>query len=322
VTPPGSGGITARKRRPYADTSPFNTRIESPEVKPNSDAIIERLTAHAPSYFVAGDQARDWGVAIYYPAPDDTSYRIHCVEPWGTSEIEGDIIRLPAGAKPSGVWPLPHPGDDWDSHLTVIQDGVEYDLWNIRTIGAGEIVCKWGGKTDIDGDGLGSGAVAAEFGALGGLIRAHELVQGRINHALSLTVPCTVGYTWPATKGGYECSWGGFPLANALQQGDLIQLQISRGDIQQFPVWKQGILKAWKRYGAYVGDTTGDPSQWALKVESAASYTSQGQSDPLVELAKSEGLHPEDYNGNGQPEYWFDIGGGVDWRSRLRVVKP
>ena len=312
---------------PYAEDSPFNTPISrNPQVENGSNGAVDQLTSSgpAPSYFVAGDEARDYGVAMYYSDADDPVWTVHCTEPWGTCAVEGAQIHLPRGSEPSGVWPLPNPGADYDSHLTVVDQatGWEYDLWNIRKMQDGVITIKWGGKTRVDGDGLGSDAVAARYGAAAGLIRAEELQEGQIDHALSLTVPCTVGHTWPASKGALECDDAGMPTHNALQNGDLIQLKLSRKRIARFPNWKSAILSAWKKYGAYVGDTTGDATQWALKFESAAGYVAEGENDPLQGIARDQGFEPVDYNDNGQNEFWFDIGGGVDWGEKLRVVNP
>ncbi len=323
----GNGVFPSSCWRPYASDSPFNDPISRrPHVKNGSNGTIDQLTSASDgvSHFVAGDEARDWGVAMYYSDSSDPVYTVHCTEPWGTCAVEGAQIHLPEGAEPSGVWPLPTPDADYDSHLTVVDQttGWEYDLWNIRSIKNGQIVIKWGGKTRVDGDGLGSDAVAARFGAAAGLIRAEELEEGKIDHALSLTVPCTDGFTWPATKGALECSDAGMPTHNALQNGDLLQLKMSRKRISKFPRWKTAILAAWKKYGAYVGDTTGDASQWSLKFESAAGYEAEGEPDPLVDIARGQGFEPVDYNGNGQDEFWFNIASGVDWDSKLRVVKP
>ena len=322
----GDGVFPSSCWRPYAEESPFNDRLSrTPQVENGSTGTVEQLTSGAPgvSYFVAGDEAKDWGVAMYYSDASDPVYTVHCTEPWGTCAVEGAQIHLPDGAEPSGVWPLPNPNADYDSHLTVVDQatGWEYDLWNIRKIENGQITIKWGGKTRVDGDGLGSDAVAARFGAAAGLIRAEELQEGKIDHALSLTVPCTVGHTWPASKGALECADAGMPTNNALQNGDLLQLKMSDKRIATFPRWKSAILKAWKRYGAFVGDTTGS-QDWSLKFESAAGYESEGQTDPLVDLAHDQSLEPVDYNGNGQDEFWFDVAGGVDWKKKLRVVKP
>lgn len=323
----GDGVFPSSCWRPYAEESPFNDRISRrPNVKGGSNGVVNRLTSASDgvSHFVAGDEAKDWGVAMYYSDASDPVYTVQCTEPWGVCAVEGAQIHIPEDAAPSGVWPLPNPNADYDSHLTVVDQttGWEYDLWNIRSMQNGVIVIKWGGKTRVDGDGLGSDAVAARYGSAAGLIRAEELQEGKIDHALSLTVPCTDGFTWPASKGALECSEAGMPTNHALQNGDLLQLKLSRKRIARFPKWKSAILTAWKKYGAYVGDTTGDATQWSLKFESAAGYEAEGQSDPLVELAQSQGFEAVDYNGNGQDEFWFNIASGVKWDSKLRVVKP
>jgi hypothetical protein len=309
--------------RPYAASSPFNTPVAaSSESEGGSAAQVSRLlSGGAISYFVAGDPARDFGTAVYYPHSSDPIYTVHCTESWGRCVLEGEEVHLPAGAIPSGPWPIG--SGDADSHMTVVdqENGWEYDFWNVREIGGGRIVTKWGGKTKIEGDGLGSDAVAAQFGTLAGIIRPSEMRSGVIDHALVLTVPCTVGFVAPATKGGLECADAGMSTAGALPMGAHLQLGMSDAEIEAMsaPAWKKGILRAFSTYGAYVEDTTGDSSQWGLKFESPNGSTSQGGTDEYVELAKSLGMEPEDYNGNGYPEYWFNISGGVDW-SKLRII--
>ena len=161
----GDGVFPTSCWRPYAEESPFNDRLSrTPQVKNGSTGTIEQLTSQAPgvSYFVAGDEAKDRGVAMYYSDASDPVYAVHCTEPWGTCAVEGAQVHLPDGAEPSGVWPLPNPNADYDSHLTVVDQatGWEYDLWNVRKMENGEIIIKWGGKTRVDGDGLGSDAVS------------------------------------------------------------------------------------------------------------------------------------------------------------------
>ena len=284
--------------------------------------MISRLLSGGNiSYFVAGDSAKDYGTASYFSSSSDPLYTIHCTESWGRCAIEGEQVNLPAGAAPSGTWPIG--SADTDSHMTIVdqESGWEYDLWNVRSIAEGQITARWGGKTRIEGEGLGSDAVAAQFGALAGIIRAPELKAGLIDHALALTVPCTVGFVAPAAKGGLECAEAGMPTANALPMGAHLRLNMSAEQIEALnaPRWKKAVLEAFSKYGAYVEDTTGDASQWGLKWESPADQTSVGGSNGFVSLAKSLGMEAEDYNGNGQTEYWFDVASGVDW-SRLEVV--
>jgi hypothetical protein len=68
------------------------------------------------------------------------------------------------------------------------------------------------------------------------------------------------------------------------------------------------------RYGMYFGDT--GSGGWGLQMESGASYTSFGFEDALVTFARSVGA--PSYEGMRV----FDVGAGIDWRSRLRVIDP
>jgi hypothetical protein len=312
--------------RPYSAKSPFNTKVTHRD-RPvaGSKGIVKQLLSGGPiSHFVAGDEARDYGIATFYSDADDPVYHVKCLEQWGTCALEGEDIHMPAEVRPSGVWPLESASDAWDSHMTVVDTttGMEYDMWNVRSVGPNEITTSWGGKTPINGDGLGSDAVAARYGSLGGVIRAPELLNGHIRHALALNVPCTNGFEYPATKGGLECADTDMGTANQPAMGAHFQLKISKRKIRRMhlPAWKKAIVVALKRYGAYTTDTSGVADQWGLKFESPASYDARGEQNPFVSLARRKGLTPEDYNQNGQDEYWFDLDSGINW-SKLRVVK-
>ena len=161
--------------RPYSSgASPFNWKIpDNVSVHPDSAGKVERLTENAVSGIVRGDFARDYGVSLYFAKNADPTNRVECTEPWGPCELETNSpIPFRNSFEPSGVWPI-SPGEDYDSHLTIVDQSsdVEHDVWNVQSTSSPHIVTKFGGETRIDQEGLGSGAVAAEFGALGGLIR-------------------------------------------------------------------------------------------------------------------------------------------------------
>jgi hypothetical protein len=273
---------------------------------------------------VVGDPARDGGVAIYRSRPHDPLYTLHCTKHWGRCEIEGARVRIPAAARPAGVWP--DPGDVSDGHMTVVdpRSTLEYDLWNVRSkpLHGGRLDFAWGGRTRIDGRGLGSAAVASGRAGLAGVIRAQELVSGRINHALSMVVPCTVGRVYPANGRGLSCASLGLPAKGAPAMGARLQLAMSDAEIAalQLPPWQRGILRALSRYGAFVSDTNGQ-SHAGFEYESPADYASFGDSDPRFALAMQLGVQPVDFNGNGQLEYWLPFSAAIDW-GRMRVVAP
>jgi len=322
----GGGMFPNECWRPYSPESPFNQKAVNDPTAPGSEGMVDRLTGGGPiSYYAAGDPARDYGMATFYADSSDPTYELHCVEDWGRCAIEGMEVHVPEEAHPSGVWPLPSDGHRWDSHLTIIdtETGWEYDLWDVRSMTSTKITTSWGGKTRIDGSGIGSDAVAAQFGSLAGVIRGSELEAGKIRHALTIDVPCTNGYVAPATKGGWECTLAGMPVKDGMPMGTHLVLDISRKEVRLMdaPRWKKAIINALRVYGAYVSDTTGSTDQWSLNFESHASWEKYGAKDPIVEVAKDSGITAEDYNNNGEDEYWMNIHSGVNW-DKLRVVEP
>jgi hypothetical protein len=307
---------------PYEKSSPFNSHADAarPAVD-NSRGLVSRLLAGGRvAYPVVGDPERPDGVATYYSQPGDPSYTLHCTEDWGTCPLEGKVIQIPASAKPAGI-------SGTDAHMTIVdqETGWEYDLWAVTIFpeNGGTVEFGWGGLTRIDGDGLGSYAVAARYGSLAGLVRSQELVSGHIRHALAMFVPCTEGWVYPADHPGYDCSDNGMSTRNALPMGAHFKLTMSRRKIRahHFPRWKRAVLLALHRYGAYVADTSGDPSYWGFRFESSATYQSFGYEDPMVKLAQRNGIKPDDYNENGFDEYWFNLKRRVAWK-KLEVVGP
>jgi hypothetical protein len=300
--------------RPYADDSPFNQRLpRSPELDPRSDAIVKRVTGWGePADLRAGvaGTRSDWQHPIYYSDANDPWFEVHCTEDWGTCEVEGMRVRIPDRADAAA---------GSDGHLTVVdQDsGWEYDFWQVnrKPRGGGRLAISWGGRTRIDGDGLGSDANAAHYGSLAGIIRAEEMRRGRIDHALFMLVRCDSGRkVYPAQGLGLECD----DARGAPSQGTRFQLDMSPAEIDdlRLPAWRKTILRAMAEYGLYVGDTTGG-TPWNIWFESGSSYESFGRRDPMVGFAKRAGIRR-----SSDGSYYFDWASGINWRRHLRVVDP
>lgn len=314
-------------RPPYGADSPFNQRIgASPRLTARSAATVAQLTeGDPPAPIVLGDPVRDGGVPVYRSRNGDPMYTLHCTQPWGRCEIEEARVRIPAAARPAGVWP--DPAELTDGHLTVVDPGTrqEYDLWDVssKPRGGGRLDFAWGGRTAIDGNGLGSGAVAAQWGSLAGLIRVRELISGRIEHALAIAVPCTKGVVYPARGGGLSCADAGLPGGDAPPMGARLQLALSEAEIDAMvlPRRETAILRALSRYGGFVSDTTGQ-DHWGLEYESPAAFASFGEHDPRITLATRLGTAREDFNHNGHAEYWLPFSPDVDWQQHLRVIAP
>jgi hypothetical protein len=311
--------------RPYSDRSPFNEPVQRPPpLRSDSREIVAHLLHGAPvSSLVAGDPNRG-GSPTYYSRPSDPTYRLHCTKRWGHCEVEGMRIRVPARAMPTGGFSTP--SNDHDAHMTVIDpaNGWEYDLWHVtrKPAAGGTLDFGWGGRTRIDGKGLGSAGVAAGFGNLAGLIRAQELERGRIDHALTMAVPCVRGHAvYPATGTALSCAKAGLPARDAPHLGSRFRLRVGRSRLERMPRWKRAIAIALKRYGAYVNDTTGNPGWWGFSLEGPATYVSFGRRDPLARLGRRLGLGPANYLHDPYPEYWFTLSAQIPWRG-LQVLRP
>ena len=319
----GGGALPGPGWRPYAPTSPFNTSTAGATVHPNSQALVEKsLSWGLPGKSRAGGpETGDWAHPTFFAQPSDQLYTLNATE--NGNGIDGMKIPIPSYAQPAG---------GGDHHMTVVTpDGWEYDFWEAQEKNTSTHVLTFaiGGRTRIDGNGLGSGATAADFGNLAGIIRAPELAAGHISHALFLVLKCAgtgtsfgygekttsygSSYVYPAMHGGSPCGSG---ETNAPPLGARLMLEMSDPQIQALsvPAWKKTILTALAHYGGYVGDT-GGPG-FATEFESPLTYTALGLPDPLVAFAAANNLP------TWQGEYTFDIASGVEWAKYLRVLVP
>jgi hypothetical protein len=303
--------------RPYSSGSPFNRAVGSvPRLADDSAAVVGRVLGFGRARdLVAGqaDTADDYERPVYWSGPGDPLFRLHCYETgWGVCPIEGDLVRVPDAARPAG---------GADAHLSVVdQDsGWEYDLYKVRSkpAGGGRLVFRWGGRTRIDGNGLGSAATAAKFGGLAGIVRAAELSASHIDHALFMTALCDSGrYVYPARGVGTSCRSLGLSGEGAPPMGARLQLAMSSAEIDALPVaaWKKTILHAIASYGMFIGDTGG--GSWGIRIESGTSFTSFGYPDPMVGFAQANAWIP-------YQDVWIGhLHDGIDWSKRLRVIHP
>ena len=304
--------------KPYSAESPFNRPIPAnPNLDPGSPAIVSRLLSWgAPQDLMAAHSGsdEDYFHPLYFGRPSDPVFTVRCTVAAASCEVGGEQLHIPDAAQAAG-------GDD--GHMTVIDQasGWEYDFWQVRSkpAGGGTLTVSHGGKTRIDGDGLGSDATAAWFGLAAGIIRGPEMQAGVIDHALFAAIKCTSGTSvFPAQPGttGNDCGDFGLPTAGAPPLGARLQLAMSDAEIDALamPAYRKVILRALAHYGMIVGDTNGGHAAWGVQVESGGGYTSFGEADPFSAIGLAAGLEPFDGG-----HLAFVIGSGVDW-SRLRVV--
>jgi hypothetical protein len=309
----------------YSPTiSPFNRPISAnPTVMANSAAMIAGLQTFAqddpnntPSQFIAAPQGATSGFGTsgfptYYSAATDPVFTISCNSAT-LCPIKGQQLHIPQNALAAG---------NSDGHLTVIDQstGTEYDFWQAKTPlpqGGGTLVVSGAGKTSVDGDGLGSKAIAANYGSLAGVIRAQELQAGQINHALVMVVHCdNATHVYPATADDQSCSSVGMSNASALPMGARVQLNMTDSQIAALssPAWQKTILRALAHYGAYVSDTGGD---WGFQIDGSQQYNSMGYPNPWLAFAKANGWTLNSSDGT----YLGNLTKAVDWYSNLRVL--
>jgi hypothetical protein len=194
----------------------------------------------------------------------------------------------------------------------------EWDFYEAQTPlpeGGGTINIGWGGRTDITGDGLGTGeGIAAEWGNLAGIMRAQEVISGAIPHALYVVLSCDNGsFVYPATKQAGSCS----DITNAPPNGSHLWLDLTGPEIDALaiPAWQKMILHTFHDYGAYMGDTGG--SGLVIQFDSPLTYTSFGRADPLVAWAQVNGWSP--YNGY-YVGHWQNVPASV-WQ-HLHILDP
>ncbi len=312
--PFGAGRWPSACWRPYGRRSPFNQRLpRDARVSPDSERVVRKLTERGgPSDLSLGlaDTSSDWDHPTYYARRSDPVYALHCYEAsWGTCEVQDHRIRVPGRARPAA---------GGDGHLTVVDPDFrwEYDLYKVRSKprGGGRLELRWGGRTRIRGDGLGSDATAAHFGLLAGVIRAEELAAGRIRHALFVRADCDSGtFVYPAHGRGATCD----DPADAPAEGARFRLAMTAKELAALhvPPWKRAILRAMVEYGFFVGDTGGSP--WDVVLESGSTYTSFGRRDRWETLARAAGAER-----SSDGRWTLDLAGGLDWRKRLRLVDP
>jgi hypothetical protein len=354
--------------RPFADTSPWNSRIQpgTPDLaagvnnaKYSSAESVEALatcdpgdsaceTRHGMRPLTVGNSQSnvppDFKHPIYYAKPTDPLVRLHSRDcetgADGFSPLDGKLVRIPAEAQPAK-------GED--NHLAIVvkqtaaepADGhnrfFEYGLWCAEgppggTWDDGEVLnFDAGRRVLLDGEGIGAAGTAARFPSLGGRIRAVELENRLIRHALFLTAARLddFGCVYPGIDRSVPIHDTGpivfgtrFQLKDEPVPGVDWRTWMKRSHI---PEWQRTILTALHDYGGYVGDRTGTPG-FIIGLESGMSNTAFGRFDRFQNWAvftddpstTADGISVDPLTGNVDLSFDDD----VDWGQILRAVQP
>jgi hypothetical protein len=302
-------------RVPGSSSSPFNQRIESPSVLPNSAEMVAWLLSHHGSSSQMPGSAEPQlghGHPTVYASNADPIVELVATAPWGPNALQGRKIRIPAAAHAG------EPGPPADAHLQVVLapgdakvPGETADLWRAEPVKEGKLRFAWGGPGNIAGTQLGGAATGSNIDLSAGQVRAPELKAGIVPHALCAAIPQTkASFVYPASR-----SDGSSGEAAAPSMGQRFYLAYSDGEIEALPLapWKKAVLEGLAHYGFYVCDSGNDTL--GFEFESSLMYTAFGQPEWFSVIGKEQSLPT--YEGR----YVFNLSKGVDW-TRLRALRP
>lgn len=230
--------------QPFSSTSAWNMPI-------GSGVKFEAATGSRTASLLSGPKAvinRDqWSVTVSQATTSDPSATIN-----GSRNKATFTALVPKSAGPTG-------GDD--RHVTVVQPDrrTAYDIYKWETYSGSTVQTQIVNKVDLAGSGIGIGARAAGVPSVAGLIRAEELRNGHIPHALALAVPGSVlkqGPVWPATRQDADAATS---YTGQVPMGALFAIP-SSVDVTRLGLSAEGVAlaRALQDYGAYVVDRAGN----------------------------------------------------------------
>ena len=266
--------------RPFADDSPWNTELHG-KVDPRSGEMIrlaeERVSVtesdgssalHVHRRVVTAGlyintEAWTTPVVVGGEPTTMTCRQIDCGD-----EVPGQTLDVPAD-----VDPMPQ----YDGWFSVVDGRTVYDFWRARRETDGSISYQFSRAWDLDGPGYGQPGTTSARGSglplIAGLIEPEEIAEGRIEHALAISVPGPAqrSYVSPAS------SSNGNGQRASLPEGARIRL---RADVvlrppldprtgEPLPLSAQqrraadALVAALRRYGAIVVDRAAVPTLYA-----------------------------------------------------------
>jgi hypothetical protein len=291
---------------PYSSSSPFNTLLPANPTLASA-AVNAAFQSHVSTYqwgflgdnnggtkFIIED---DGSRPIYFANSSDPLMTIKCTSEYGGNgctgengvDINGMQIHIPSGANPTA---------NGDSHMIVVEvnTGLEFDMFHTSVSGSTLTMGTGSEDNSVTGLGLNDQGTASGISELAGLLRPSELQAGKINHALTIDLPCTSdSYVYPA-NGPYGDYCGEFfneSQTGAPANGQLLMLDMTPSQISNSgaPGWEQTIMTAMADYGAYVEDTQGswDTGEIDIFQQDPASWTDLGEPDQWASTIKALG---------------------------------
>jgi hypothetical protein len=272
---------------PFASSSIWNSAV-------GSGAKFQSRTEWRTASFLSGQPVinRDpWSITVVRAKSTDPLVSLQAIRNGVTHKI-----RIPADTKPTG---------GSDMHVTIISpDGrTAYDTYKMVKVSSTQWRAAVVNPTDLSGEGIMYGTRAAGVPAFAGLIRAHELAERKIPHALAIAVPSEIlksGFIWPAKRQDTNASAysGGVPM------GSLFAIPGSV-DVDALGLTPEGkaLADALQNYGGYVVDRSGMVSLYCEQACNAdKTRTMAGDWKKLYPLMRAvTNSSPTSIGGGGTP---------------------
>jgi hypothetical protein len=216
----------------------------NPVLDPNSATIAGYLGSEGK----ATADLYEYGNPVWEATASTPHYNVTCTENWGTCPLSAAPIPIPASAEASS-------GSDGSMVVIDWSTRTGYDFWRARKTSSGWTAA-WGTVFSIDGMGTEGGATGAGMPLLAGMIRAYEIEQGYIDHALTFATDnaCRTVLRYPASK-----TDGSSSQANCIPEGARVQLNpsINVDAIPGITPAERMIAHALQIYGAYADNNGG-----------------------------------------------------------------
>jgi hypothetical protein len=270
--------------RPFSTGSPWNTPVDTLAVDRRSELWVQRASRRLAVVASRNQEgvetterrAKDLGLYVntcaWTPAivgeGEGQSVRVVCRQRnCGNVARELQTLRIP-----NDVDPLP----EFDGWFSVIDEsaGVGYDMWRARRVGnviSYQFIKRW----LLDGPGFSAPATRDPIGAVGargsglplfaGVIQPNELRQGRIEHALAISLPGPAQriFVQPASVTNGVNALESIPEGARLRLKSNFKLgKLERGANKRSA---DAIVTALRTYGAIVVDRSITPTLYAAR---------------------------------------------------------
>jgi hypothetical protein len=251
-----SRSANSSDERPFAPDGPWNRPLpRDAPIDPRSDALVAELRRQVE----AGGtwiNSYEYSVPIYRVPADQPRVRVKLDTTYERLERDFARVPVPRGAEPAA---------GLDAHMVVWQPATDtlWEFWHMARRPDGWHA-RWGGKMRDVSRNPGFfpaplGATATGLPLMAGLIRAHELRRGRVEHALAFALPeARAGvFARPATRTDGQTEGD-----QAIPLGTRFRLDPEL-DLRELPRPTRMLARAVQRYGMIARDKSGSVTFYA-----------------------------------------------------------